>query len=297
MSMLGDIWGDLTGKKTKNTAKDYLKTAPNAQTQAQAAAGQPSGSAYMDARNPYVAKYGDNNTANSAMYADTTTNAYKPLADDASALYNQPGVQTNVDPAFRQYQLGLAQQLQQQANGTGPSLAQMQLQQATDQSLNNSLAAIRANGGPNGALNARTAALAGSQQLGAMGQNSAILRLQEQQQAQQALAGLANQGRQLDLGTETLRNTTGLANQSQKIDLLGTRRNIAEGQISGTTDILSGKLDISRQAQKDREARLAQREAELRQSRREMAGAAINGLSTLGSAYASDNKKKETSDE
>ncbi len=127
------------------------------------------------------------------------------IVDPAMQKFQELGGTTisggNVDPAFRQYQLQVAQQLQQQASGQGPSLAQMQLQQATDRTLNQSLGQIRAATGPNAALAGRTGALAAAQQMGQAGNASAQLRLQEQQQAQQALAGISAQGRAGDSTT------------------------------------------------------------------------------------------------
>lgn len=108
-------------------------------------------------------------------------------------------MQANVDPEFRKYQQDLATQLSAQARGEGPSLAQMQLQQATDRTMAQSLGAIKAGMGSQGALAARTAALAGSSQLANLGGQSGMLRLQEQRAAQDALASLAQQGRGQDI--------------------------------------------------------------------------------------------------
>lgn len=144
-------------------------------------------------------------------YVTQTNELLNPVADQYTKFGETSAVTSNVDPAFRQYQMQLAQQLQAQANGQGPSLAQMQLQQATDQSLNQSLGMIRSAQGQNGALAARSAALAGSQQLGGLGLQSGMLRLQEQRQAQAALGDLANQGRAGDLTT----NAQGMEAQAQ----------------------------------------------------------------------------------
>ena len=105
----------------------------------------------------------------------------------------------NVDPEFRKYQQGLAAQLQAQARGEGPSLAQAQLQQATDRTMAQSLGAIKSGMGSQGALAARTAALVGSSQLANLGGQSGMLRLQEQRAAQDALASLSQQARGQDI--------------------------------------------------------------------------------------------------
>lgn len=107
------------------------------------------------------------------------------------------------DP-FRQGQLGLLTQLQGQAAGTGPSIAQNQLALGQEQALAQNIAmANSARGGAN-PLMARQAMQQNMQQSGAMANQAANLRLQEQQQAQQALAGLTGQGRQGDLGQQQL---------------------------------------------------------------------------------------------
>lgn len=132
----------------------------------------------------------------------TNTEAYlNPSVDQFYSLGQQSISAPNIDPAFRNYQLGLAQQLQQQASGQGPSIAQMQLQQATDRTMGQSAGLIRAATGATPGLAGRTAALLGAQQLGAAGNASGQLRLQEQQQAQQALAGLSAQARGADIDT------------------------------------------------------------------------------------------------
>lgn len=93
-------------------------------------------------------------------------------------------------------QQGLLAQLQAQAAGAGPNVAQQQLQQATQQNIANqaALAAGNATGNQNpgvaGANLARNAALA---QQTAAGQ-SAMTRSQQELGAQQNLAGLTGQG-------------------------------------------------------------------------------------------------------
>lgn len=127
---------------------------------------------------------------------------------------------SNMDPAFQQYQMQVAQQLQQQASGQGPSLAQMQLQQATDRTLNSTLGAIRSATGSNAALSGRTAALAASQQMANQGAQSGMLRLQEQQGAQSALANLAMQGRAGNQATQDAQLRADMANQNTQLQTL-----------------------------------------------------------------------------
>lgn len=129
------------------------------------------------------------------------------------------GIGGDPNNAFRQGQMGLMTQLQGQAAGTGPSIAQNQLKLGQEQALAQSLAmANSARGGAN-PLMARQAMQQNAMQSGAMANQAANLRLQEQQQAQQALAGLTGQGRAGDLGV------TGLQQQGQV-----SQANIAQAQ-------------------------------------------------------------------
>jgi hypothetical protein len=96
-----------------------------------------------------------------------------------------------IDPTAAGYNNGLAAQLWAQAQGKGPSLAQDQLQQGTDQNLRNSAALAASGRNPAAAsYNAMQSQAGATQQ---MAGQSAIARLQEQYQAQQGLAGLTNQ--------------------------------------------------------------------------------------------------------
>lgn len=127
------------------------------------------------------------------------------------------------------YQQNLAEQLLNQTRGQGPSLAQMQLQQATDQNLKQAMALGATRQGVNPALAQRQIAqgMAGIQQQ-AVGQ-SAMARLQEQQQAQQALGTLATSARGQDLSAATadagFTQQARLANQSAGVNLLGINDN------------------------------------------------------------------------
>lgn len=207
------------------------------------------------------------------------------IVDPAMGKFNDLGNTTisggNVDPAFRQYQMSVAQQLQQQALGQGPSLAQMQLQQATDRTLNQSLGQIRAATGPNAALAGRTGALAAAQQMGQYGNASGQLRLQEQQQAQAALAGLANQGR---TGDATIRGQDIQAQTATAETRLGAADGY--GNLAGEKVKAEGKvLDH-------------QQEAEIQKSKNatEMGKAVVSGVADGASAAAkifSDEKMKK----
>jgi hypothetical protein len=100
---------------------------------------------------------------------------------------------------FREGQLAQIQALQQQAAGQGPSLAQLQLQQATNRNLAQQMAATAAGSAPNAGLALRQGLLGGAMaSQGAAGQ-SAQLRLQEQMDAQSQLANALQSGRGQDI--------------------------------------------------------------------------------------------------
>lgn len=253
-------------QKAKDDAAGKIAAKQQVKTEAQARIDAGGGtSSFMNTADKYLAQYGDGiNTAN-AILADTTTNAYQPLVGQLQGMANGD----NIDPAFRNYQLGLAQQLQQQASGQGPSIAQMQLQQATDRSLNQSLGAIRSATGANAGLSARTAALAGAQQLGSAANASGQLRLQEQQQAQQALGTLTSQGR---AGDQDIRNGQ-LTATSQLRGAIGD-------QISGTTQAYQGIIGLDAagiEAKRLEKQKAKENDQKLGQAG---AGAVLNGLTT-----------------
>lgn len=105
----------------------------------------------------------------------------------------------SADSSFRQGQQDLVSALQAQSSGQGPSLAQMQLQQGTDQALAAQAAQAASARGVDPALAQRLAlqnsANIQQQQAG----QSGMLRLQEQQQSQNALAQALQGARSQDL--------------------------------------------------------------------------------------------------
>lgn len=98
----------------------------------------------------------------------------------------------------RMQQQNLIQMLQNQAMGRGPSLAQGQLQQATDRNMAQAFAMGASGRGPGaaaGAYNANNMAAMANQQAAA---DSAQLRMQEQLQTQGLLSSLLGQTRGMD---------------------------------------------------------------------------------------------------
>lgn len=137
----------------------------------------------------------------------------------------------------RAFQLGLAQQLQQQSMGQGPSITQEQLRQGLSKNLAASqaqLASIRGNN----PLAARASLQSSATQRGDFNNQMALARLAEQQGAQSQLANVGNQLRGQDLSTAGLQQqlaTTragfqqdaGLANMQA-----ANQRALAQAQIS-----------------------------------------------------------------
>lgn len=99
---------------------------------------------------------------------------------------------------MRGMQMALIQQLQDQASGNGPSLAQMQLQKGTDQNMSQAMAlgASQRGAGSAGMLKGIQGQQAGVAQ--GMAGDAAMLRLQEQMSARQALGQQLGQGRGQD---------------------------------------------------------------------------------------------------
>ena len=277
----GNIVNGLTGMAYDKIGKDALqKQASNraaagkdAQQRADAKAYVDAGGGFSAAKNDsmkYIAENGINQDTANFQTIDTYNNKFNPLMDKAAQLGAQDA---NVDPAFRQYQLGLANQLQAQAMGQGPSLAQMQLKQATDRTLQQSMGMINAGLGSNPALAARTAALAGSQQLGQYGAQSGITALQQQQWAQSQLAGLSAQGRASD-------NQVALANQNNRMSGLAYQGQFAQNALAGFGQVQAGRLGQAAQQQTIDAAKDAANRAQQNQ----IYGSAANAAATLGAA-------------
>lgn len=135
-----------------------------------------------------------------------------------AALYGGAFINQAPQAQFRQGQEGLIAQLQAQANGTGPSLAQGQLQQATDRNMAQALAMGQAAGNNGAAMrNIANQRAAMSQQSAA---DSSQLRMAEQMQAQNQLGQVLAGARGQDIGLATEQagfdQSAGLANQGAR---------------------------------------------------------------------------------
>lgn len=126
---------------------------------------------------------------------------------------------------FRNQQLTLGQQLMDQANGNGPSVAGSQLQQSTEQNLQAAMAqAASAHGGNLGATQyALSNARANIQQQAAMG--LAQTRIQEQMAARSQLGDVLNSGRTSDIGLATNQAQLGQQNNQFNAGQIQTANN------------------------------------------------------------------------
>jgi hypothetical protein len=140
----------------------------------------------------------------------------------------------------------LAQQLMAQASGEGPSLAQMQLQQASDQNLKNQAGLIASQRGMNPNQVARAVAMQGASTGQDLANKSAQLRLQEQLEKQRLLqSGLLGQQQ---IGGN-LYGTTGQLQQGQNDQNLRNYWNskqieadVAKQNTAGANALTSGLL-------------------------------------------------------
>lgn len=128
-------------------------------------------------------------------------------------------------------QLALIQQLQDQSTGNGPSLANMQLQQATDQNMSQAMAlgASQRGAGQAGMLKGIQGQQAGMAQQAA-GQ-SAITRLQEQRAAQGQLGQVS--GQRLQMQQERALAQARLDQEKRVLEAEAAEKNSIGGFIGG----------------------------------------------------------------
>lgn len=117
---------------------------------------------------------------------------------------------------FRSNQLGLVNRLEAMANGTGPSLARQQFEQATDRNMRSQQAvAASGRGGPLSQLTAaNNMAMLGAN----AAQGSALARTNEQMQAIGQLGGVIGQGRGQDEANSQFNAAQGNQMQIQQLD-------------------------------------------------------------------------------
>lgn len=178
-------------------------------------------------------------SASSGRAAVTSPIVYRPATASSVDLGAGGTTQVaSVDPAqqeqWRAQQLGLAQQLTDQGNGIGPSLAQSQLQQGRDLNIANAMALGASQRGltaGQGLRNIADQTVNANQQAA---QQAATLRLQEQLSARDQLSGVLSGARSQDIGLAT--TNAGFAQQGALQDS-GFRQNAAMQNAAGLTSV------------------------------------------------------------
>ncbi len=156
-------------------------------------------------------------------------NQLKAFADQISGRQAQQ-LNAGQSDQMRAAQTGLITDLQNQAAGVGPSLAQAQLSKASDQNLANTMATIQSTRGMGATAAAGQAQGAGAQAGQQLAQDSAILRLQEQMQAKGLLGQLATGTRGQDIGVAGQNAQLAAQNDQQIADLRA--KLLIDGQLS-----------------------------------------------------------------
>lgn len=159
-----------------------------------------------------------------------------------NSVWDQPTTQQQALNTLKQdYNQGvaggqaqLAQQLMEQAQGKGQSIAEMQLRAGADDNLRNALSMQGAARGAGSQGAQRLAALQQSSIGNKLNQDAGILRLQEQRGAQAQLAGLYGQMGQQNIQNLGLQSNISEADRAAQIDrervLMGLRQNEAATQ-------------------------------------------------------------------
>lgn len=191
---------------------------------------------------------------------------------------NQAAASTNPG-FFGAGQQDLASMLMAQANGQGPNLAEAQLKQATDRNLAQAAALQGSARGVSPALQARSAQTQQAGIAGEAAQASAATRMQEEENARNALGGVLNAGRSGDIAGQ------GQANQANQYYAgLGANQSLADfmaqqaGQKLGVENAL-GAQGITAGAQTANNALGVN-----------MLGAGLNGASGVLAALADGGK-------
>ena len=181
-----------------------------------------------------------------------------------------------VSEDVRSQQMGLAQALQAQMAGQGPSLAQSQLKQATDRNIQQAMAMSQQRGS-NPFLaqrNVTQAAASAGQQAAAQ---SADLRSQEQLAAQQQLGAVTGQTRSADLQTQQLKDQMAQFYGGQQASNIDMAMKSRQGYNALQAQIQAAKL----QANATRSA-----------GQMQAAGGLISGLGAAAIMASDENMKK-----
>lgn len=147
-----------------------------------------------------------------------------------AGTFNPNMVNASQSDQTRNQNQALIQALQAQASGQAPSLAQMQLQQATQQNIANTAGQIGSTRGMNPALQARLIAQQGAAQNQNMAGQAAMARVQEQQGALGNLANALQAQRAQDISMAGLGAQTGIQQQALGNQMFGTLQNALSTQ-------------------------------------------------------------------
>lgn len=176
---------------------------------------------FLDQINPFS---GDNAVGNwvRGMFADPTKGYRDQLSAYAQMAGGRTAPQLGTAPqaqysAYRPMQQDLAQQLQAQARGEGPSLATQMLNQGADRAARGAASTAASATGPNAALAQYQAQQVGGQLSDQANQQAAAARIQEQYNAQNQLGLLLHGGREADEGMN--RFNVGVRNERDQANL------------------------------------------------------------------------------
>ncbi len=194
----------------------------------------------------------------------------------------------------------LGQTLQNRIAGNAPSVAEMQMRQGLDATIAAQRAQAASARGLSPGMAQRLAAqgIAGAQQ--ATNQQAAILRAQEQQQAEGAYAGLMGNVRQGDLGAAGMQQQVNLANQAtemqnrQQMDEM--MRNMISQGMSAEQARTQAQIEMEKlkAQQQQTAATLAQKTSDANAKRaQEAKGGIIQGIGGMISSIKSDERLKE----
>jgi predicted transcriptional regulator len=150
-------------------------------------------------------------------------------------------IQRGDEQGVRASQMGLAQALQAQADGTAPSLAEMQLQRQNEQAVRQQLALAGSQRGMTPAMAQRQAAINVGNLAAEQGARAAELRIQEQQAARAQLADVLGQTRGLDVN---------LATQQAQLDQQAALQNASQfNQQAGAQAQLNQQATLANQGE------------------------------------------------
>lgn len=193
-----------------------------------------------------------------AGHAPTIAHTQITQTPGAIAAANQFNTSKAYDNGANRSQTALMTQLAAQANGTGPSLASQQLQQGEQANIAGTMAQLASQRGAANPLMQRTALEANQNSQAATNQQAANARIQEQYNAQNALAGVsnnvANQGlaqRGQDIGVDAqnanLAQGANLATYGGNLQTNLNQGHINAGQATGNANLQAGYNSLGAQ--------------------------------------------------